>query len=255
MSRSRQSSSFEVELFLNLTQNMLKLVSAYVSKTEAITFDGTVYPLDTFSLDYRHNLFYFPPGDTQLEVSLLSWAAYKGLNEVINALIGISKQNEQLQDHLDDALFLAHFADYQETADLLRRFGANPGREFRSNGLHGAVRRRHIPQMALYIRNLKVPVDIKDGDSATPVMYAMQLEHPYDLETISYLFSLGADPLIEFGDEGWTYAQYASAMGKEDLAEWLGVKWHEAKANANAMLTARTTPTSSRESSYTIKRG
>jgi hypothetical protein len=252
MSHSRQSSSFGAESLVDLTQNVLKHVSASISKTEATTFDGTVYPLDAFSLDHRHDLFYFPPGETQLEVSLLSWAAYKGLNEVIYALIGISEQNEQLQDHLDDALFLAHFANHQDTADLLMDFGANPGRKFRSNGLHGAVRRRQIPQIKSYIRDFGVPVDVEDGDCATPVMYAMQLEHPDDLETITLLFSLGADPQVEFGDAGWNYAQYALAMGKKDLAEWFEVKWLEAEAKAK--LTARTTPTSSRESSCTIGR-
>ncbi|KAK2669728.1 Ankyrin repeat-containing domain superfamily [Fusarium oxysporum f. sp. vasinfectum] len=252
MSHSRQSSSFGAESFVDLIQNILKHLSDSISKTEATTFDGNVYPLDAFSRDHRHDLAYFPPGETQLEVSLLSWAAYKGLNEVIYALIGISEQNEQLQDHLDDALFLAHFANHKETADLLMDFGANPGRRFRSNGLHGAVRRRQIPQIKLYIRDFGVPADVEDWDFATPVMYAMQLEHPYDLETISHLFSLGADPQVEFGDEGWNYAQYALAMGKKDLAEWLEVKWAEAEAKAK--LTARTTPTSSRESSCTIGR-
>ncbi|CVL13573.1 hypothetical protein FPRO06_11987 [Fusarium proliferatum] len=250
MSHSHQSSSFGAESLVDLAQNVLKYLSASVHKTEATTIDGTVYPLNAFSLDHRHNLFYFPPGETQVEVSLLSWAAYKGLNEVIYALMGISNQSEQLQDHLDDALFLAHFADHKKTADLLMDFGANPGRKFRSNGLHGAVRRRQIPQIKLYIKDFGVPVDVEDGDSATPVMYAMQLEHPSDLETISLLFSLGADPRLEFGDEGWNYAQYALAMEKGDLAEWLEVKRHEAEAKSK--FTARTT--SSRESSCTIGR-
>ncbi|EXK27002.1 hypothetical protein FOMG_16440 [Fusarium oxysporum f. sp. melonis 26406] len=252
MSHSRQSSSFGAESLVDLAQSELKHLSASVDKTETITIDGTVFPLDAFSLNHRHDLFYFPPGETRLEVSLLSWAAYKGLNEVIYALIGISKHSHQLQDHLDDALFLAHFANHKDTADLLMDFGANPGRNSRSNGLHGAVRRRHMSQIKLYIQDFGVPVDVEDGDFATPVMYAMQLEYPYDLETISNLFFLGADPRHEFGDEGWSYAQYALAIGKKHLAKWLEVKWAEAEAKAK--LNARTTPTSSRESSCTIGR-
>lgn len=121
-----------------MTQDVFKLLSASSSKTEPVAFDGTVYPFDAFSLDHRHDLFSFPPSETQLEVSQLSEAAYKGRNDVIYAVIGISRQNPHLQDHLDHALFLAHFANHKETADLLLNFGANPGREFRYNGLHGA---------------------------------------------------------------------------------------------------------------------
>ncbi|KAF4436976.1 hypothetical protein FACUT_6013 [Fusarium acutatum] len=252
MSHSRQSSSLGAESLVSLVQSELEHLSASVDTTETITIDGTVFPRDAFSLDPRHDLFYFPPGETQLEVSLLSCSAYRGLNEVIYALVGISKHSNRLQDHLDDALFLAHFANHEKTADLLMDFGANPGRKFRSNGLHGAVRRRHMSQIRLYIQDFGVPVDIEDGYCTTPVMYAIQLEYPYDLETISYLFFLGADPLHEFGDEGWSYAEYALAMGKKDLAKWLEVKWAEAEAKAK--LDAQTTPTSSRETSCTIGR-
>ncbi|PNP85315.1 hypothetical protein FNYG_01346 [Fusarium nygamai] len=245
MPHSCQSSSFGAESFVDLPLSELKDLSAYVDKTEIITIDGTIFPLDAFSLNHRNDLFYFPPGETRLEVSLLSWAAYKGLNDVICKLVGISNHSHQFQDHLDDALFLAHLANHKETAELLIRSGANPGRESRSNGLHGAVRRQHMSQIRLYIQKFGVPVDVEDGDAITPVMYAMQLEHPHDLETISNLFHLGADPLHEFGDEGWNYAQYASAMyGKEYLAEWLEVKRGDAEAKAK--LNARTTPTSDR---------
>ncbi|KAF4497716.1 hypothetical protein FAGAP_6112 [Fusarium agapanthi] len=243
MPHSRQSSSLGVESLVSLAQRGLKYPSALVDKTEAIIIDETVFPLDAFFLNHRNDLFYFPSGETRLEFSLLSWAAYKGLNDVICKLIGISKHSHQFQDHLDDALFLAHLANHKETADLLIHSGANPGRESRSNGLHGAVRRRHMSQIRLYIQKFGVSVDVEDGDAATPVMYAMQLEHPHDLETISSLFHLGADPRHEFGDEGWNYAQYAFAMHeKEYLAEWLEVKRREAEAEAK--LNARTTPTS-----------
>ncbi|PNP85316.1 hypothetical protein FNYG_01345 [Fusarium nygamai] len=253
MPHSRQSSSPGVESLLSLAQRGLKYLSAHVDKTETIIINGTVFPLDAFSLNDRNDLAYLPPGETQRQVSLLSLAAYKGLDEVIHALAGILNHSDHRQDHLDDALFWAHFANHEETADLLLDFGANPGQESRSNGLHGAVRRQHMSQVRLYIQEFGVPVDVEDGHGATPVMYAMQLEHPHDVETISSLFDLGADPRHEFGDEGWSYAQYASAIWeKEYLVKWLEVKRREAEAKAKR--TTRTTPTSIRKSSCTIGR-
>ncbi|KAF5966011.1 hypothetical protein FCOIX_12686 [Fusarium coicis] len=234
MPHSRQSSSPRVKSLLRLAQRRLKYLSALVDKTETIVINGTVFPLDNFSLNNRNDLAYLPPGATQRQVSLLSLAAYEGQDDIIHVLAGILKHSDHRQDDLDDALFWAHFANHEETADLLLDFGANPGQESRSNGLHGAVRRQHMSQVRLYIQEFGAPVDVEDGHGATPVMYAMQLEYPHDVETISSLFDLGADPRHEFGDEGWSYAQYASAIwGKEYLAKWLEVKRHEAEAEAN----------------------
>jgi ankyrin repeat protein len=243
MPHSRPSSSFGPESVVDSAQNFLDRLSTHVSRTGPVNIHGTVYPLSTFQLDPNNNLFYFPLGETQLMISPLSYSAFQGLNGVICSLLGISKRDERLQGDLDVALFLALYSGHRETADLLLTFGANPGRESSPNGLHGAASRGLKAEICYYVNELNVDVDVNDGSSATPVMYAIQLNQLHDWDTIECLFGLGADPRAEFGDGGWTYAQHARAMGKEDLAQRL---------EDFAECDSPTVLASSRESSCTI---
>jgi hypothetical protein len=242
-------SDFKPEPLVIAINYFLNGLESSVSMTGPTDIDGTVFPLDAFSSTHVYGLCYSPQDATRLMIPPICYAALHGLNAVIYSLFGLSKQNGQLQDdqlqeNLDFALFLALFSGHRKTADLLLDLGANPGRELSSNGLHGAASRGLKEEIYLYIREFEVWVDAVDQNFATPVMYAMQLNEPHDWDTIEYLFRLGADPHteVEVGEGRWTYAQYARAMGKEDLAKRL----------EGADAASPTCYALSRESSYAI---
>jgi hypothetical protein len=164
---------------------------------------------------------------------------------VIPSLFFASKNNQQqLQNELDRALFFANYQGHLRPINMLLHYEANPRRDLLSNGLHGAASRGLKQEICYYIRVLNVPVDVLDGSFATPVMYAMKLNSTYNWETIECLFSLGAVPTVEWGEPCWTYAEYALAMGKKDLAWRL-----EAAA---AVFDSSTVRNSSRASSCTV---
>lgn len=242
-------SHFKPEHIVSAAHCLINGLETFASMIGPVNVDRGVYPLDNFSTTPGHSLYYFPRDGTRLMMPPLPCAALQGLNTVIYSLFGLLKQKDQLQgnelqNNLDDALFLALFSGYRKTADLLLDLGANPGRELSSNGLHGAASRGLKKEIHRYIKEFGAKVDVADKDFATPVMYAMQLDEPRDWDTIEYLFKLGAEPLgeVKIGEGSWTYAQYAWAMGKEDLAKRL-----EGAADASPTCYAL-----SRESSHTI---
>ncbi|RKK79960.1 hypothetical protein BFJ71_g16063 [Fusarium oxysporum] len=76
--------------------------------------------------------------------------------------------------------------------------------------------------MCYYVKEYNVPVDVPDESFMTSVMYVIAgVPPPYDSDAIDCLFELGADATAEIGDYGWTYAEYALAMGKKDLSRRL----------------------------------
>jgi hypothetical protein len=91
--------------------------------------------------------------------------------------------------------------------------------------MHAAARRGLKHEISKFVKDYKAGPDVQDEFSATPILYAMQLDAPDDWYTIEFLFWLGVDPWITFGDWDWTYAQVA-VMEKEDLAQnlddWVG---------------------------------
>lgn len=151
------------------------------------------------------------------------------------------------QRDLDFALFLANRSGHLETADLLLSYGAKPGQESFSNGLHGAAWRGLKSQIYHYINNLKAKPNVTDGSSATPVIYALlsKQDEQDAWDTIECLFGLGAEPKATFGSEDWTYAEIARKMGKGDLAKRL---------EDFAKPGSPTISNSSRESSCTVGR-
>ncbi|RKK37290.1 hypothetical protein BFJ66_g13058 [Fusarium oxysporum f. sp. cepae] len=154
-------------------------------------------------------------------MSPLWCAALQGSDIVIRLLATISEKLG-LQDELGRALFFAIRHGHQQTVDALLGLGANPGREMISNGLHGAASRGWKDEMCYYVKEYNVSVDIPDESFMTPVMYVIAgVPPPYDSDAIDCLFELGADTTAAIGDYGWTYTEYALAMGKKDLSRRL----------------------------------
>ncbi|KAF9766797.1 hypothetical protein IL306_000735 [Fusarium sp. DS 682] len=256
MSHSRPSSSFGPVSVVATTKTFLDRLSTHVFGIGPVDVDGTMYPRDAFT-SFHNDLLYFPLGTTRLWISPLCYAALEGSDMVIHSLVFASKNNQQqLQDELDRALFFANYQGHLRTINMLLHYGANPGRDLLSNGLHGAASRGLKHEICHYVSVLKVPVDVPDESFATPVMYAMKLNSPYDWDTIECLFSLGAVPTVECGEPCWTYAEYALAMGKKDLARRLeaaAVAYEAALYEAAAAeLDSPTVRNSSRASSCTV---
>ncbi|WJG34854.1 uncharacterized protein FOBCDRAFT_127330, partial [Fusarium oxysporum Fo47] len=179
-----------------------------------------LYPLGAFT-SVNDDLVYSPLYETRTMLSPLCYAALQGLDEAIRFLFLFRKEDEQRD--LDFALFLANRSGHLKTADLLLSYGANPGQESFSNGLHGAAWRGLKSVIYHYINNLHANPDINDASFTTPVTYAMlnKQDEQDAWDTIECLFGLGANPLARFGNRGWTCADLAWEMGKKDLAQRL----------------------------------
>ncbi|TWU70447.1 hypothetical protein ED733_000363 [Metarhizium rileyi] len=176
---------------------------------------GAVYPLSAFKTDDNGTMSYLPQNCSFLRFSPMSYAAFKDSTtspELLRSyLIG-----EQRQQELDFALFLAVYEGNENSARFLLDLGANPGRESSLNGMHAAARRGQTDLIRRYHKDFKAQPDVRDETSATPILYAMQLDAPDDWNTIKYLLGLEASAKITFGN--LTYGDFARLMGKEDLA-------------------------------------
>ncbi|KAF4448257.1 hypothetical protein F53441_8290 [Fusarium austroafricanum] len=243
MPYSHQPSPSRSEVVVKRTQAFLNILSTSISKIESITIPADVYPLDTFIEDSEGDIFYFPAGETQLEVSPLCWAAHQGLDAVIHAVVGISRQTglPWHQEDLNRAMFLALYFGHRNTADLLKEFGAQPGRGLLFTAIHAAARQGLKDEIFGFIRFDYACPDVRDASGATPVMYAMQLDHPRDWETIDFLFRWGADPRTKVNNK--TYAQYARKMPKWDLARQLEIAAEVAAAEETGAAAAEAEPT------------
>ncbi|EXK83414.1 hypothetical protein FOQG_12276 [Fusarium oxysporum f. sp. raphani 54005] len=143
----------------------------------------------------------------------------------------------------DEALFLANRQGHTTTAALLLDLNANPGKEFSQNGMHGAAWRGLNEQIKEYVNKYKAQADVRDGSSATPVIYAILgvQDERGAWETIKCLFELGASPLLRFGIDELSYAEIAQEEGKAYLAQKL-----------EGLCRSPTVPNSSRESTCTL---
>ncbi|KAF4333068.1 hypothetical protein FBEOM_13124 [Fusarium beomiforme] len=193
--------------------------STHASQNKRVYLEGTVFPLDAFTFSPR--LSFKPLDGTCIEVPPLCYAVLTGSVDDVLVILAESKRTEQFQRDLDYGLFFASRSENISAADLLLKSGANPGRPFSSNALHGAASRGELDEIGKYASYPNVSIDVQDETFATPVIYAMDLDSPYDWETIKYLFMMGARPEAKVGTSDYTYAQIAREKGKEDLAKKL----------------------------------
>ncbi|KAM0369140.1 hypothetical protein HYE67_000035 [Fusarium culmorum] len=191
----------------------------HVSHDKEVFIDGTVFPSDAFT--FSPQLSYTPLDGTYIKVPPLCHAVLTGSKEDVQAILTDSERTEQFQRDLDYALFFANRSKDAVKVYLLSSAGANPGRPFSPNGLHGAASQGLQEQIGYYVLCRNVPVDVRDETLLTPIMYAMGLDSPHDWDTIKYLFKLGASPVAKVCDSGYTYAQIARKRGKEELAQKL----------------------------------
>jgi hypothetical protein len=189
--------------------------STHVSQNKRVYLEGTVFPLDAFTFSPR--LSYTPLDETHIELPPLCYAVLNGSFEDVRVLLADSEKTEQFQRDLDYALFFANRSEYKLKAFLLLESGANPGRPFSSNGLHGAASRGQLNEIGEYALKPNVSMDVQDETFATPVIYAMDLNSPRDWDTIEFLFLNGASPQAKVSN--YTYAQIARKKGKDDLAQ------------------------------------
>jgi hypothetical protein len=59
-------------------------------------------------------------------------------------------------------------------------YGTNPGRNFSLNGMHAAARRGLQHEISKFVKDYKAGPNIRDIFSATPILYAIQLDAPDD---------------------------------------------------------------------------
>ncbi|KLO99261.1 unnamed protein product [Fusarium fujikuroi] len=176
-------------------------------------------------------------------LSPLLLAAARGETEVVRFLQQYFENPQERES--DEALFLANRQGHTTTAALLLELNANPGKESSQNGMHGAAWRGLNEQIKEYVTKHKAEADVRDGASATPVVYAiLGIQDEQDAwETMKSLFELGANPLLRFGTDKLSYAEIAEGEGKVYLAEKLEGLCH-----------SPTITNSSRESTCTLGR-
>ncbi|EXK75772.1 hypothetical protein FOQG_19462 [Fusarium oxysporum f. sp. raphani 54005] len=163
-----------------------------------------------------------PEYSRSIMLSPLLLAAGKGENEVIRFLHQYYETTARRES--DHALFLTNRQGHTTTAAVLLEYNANPAKEFSQNGMHGAAWKGLNEQIKEYVNKHKAQADVRDGSSATPVIYAiLGVQDERDAwETIKCLFELGASPLLRFGSDELSYAEIAQQEGKRYLAQKLG---------------------------------
>ncbi|KAH6889956.1 ankyrin repeat-containing domain protein, partial [Thelonectria olida] len=188
---------------------------------EHIILSSNLFPLQDFQPNKNDGPKYVPKDGSSFFITPLGLAAYSGKDDVVKLLSAFLDINIHPKHNKTTPLFLSLINRHLSTAQLLLERGASPYGVSGANGLHAAARQGFLVEILSFIRDYHVEPDVEDRDGATPVMYALYLPEEQALETISFLFSLGAKADAQIGDYFWTYADLARAMGKETLAVWL----------------------------------
>ncbi|KAF4497719.1 Ankyrin repeat and SOCS box 3 [Fusarium agapanthi] len=175
-------------------------------------------PLKDFQVDQQHNLTYTPLPHT-ITLDFFTFAAFQGGTDILEAFLALPDPSKTC--NLSSALCLSLLNGHIDTAKFLLSKGADPRGISCLNGLHAAAR-AGCPELALdFLIKWKIPADCTDADGATPAIYALYLPKKEAIGIIDILIRRGASPKMTFGDKTKTYAYYASALEKYNLASWL----------------------------------
>ncbi|KAJ0145459.1 hypothetical protein HZ326_11808 [Fusarium oxysporum f. sp. albedinis] len=177
-----------------------------------------LFPLKDFQVDQQLNLIYTPVTHT-ITLDFFTFAAFQGRTDILEAFLALPGPSKTCD--LSNPLCLSLLNGHIDTAKFLLSKGADPRGISCTNGLHAAAR-AGCPELVLdFLVNWKIPADCTDADGATPAIYALYLPEQDAIGIIDILIRHGASPKMTFADKTKTYAYYASAMKKYNLASWL----------------------------------
>lgn len=222
--------SFEpVEQIVDAIERAIDDIRTVKDTKRPVLIHSGVVPLHDFQDDNGNDVpVYIPQQATRFDLAPLHFAAYCGKYDVVKLLSTFSDVKIHPENETATPIFLSLLNGHLSTANLLLELGASPNGVSCANGLHAAARRGLLVEILRFIRHYHMEPDVEDAFGATPAVYALYLPETKAIETISLLFSLGADPKVYIGDYLWTYAVLARAMGKEALASWLEIEAWEA---------------------------
>ncbi|KAF5966014.1 ankyrin repeat SOCS box 3 [Fusarium coicis] len=182
---------------------------------------SSLYPLKDFQVDQQHNLTYTPLPHT-ITLDFFTFAAFQGGTDILEALLALPDPSKTW--NLSSALCLSLLNGHIDTAKFLLSKGADPRGISCLNGLNGlhAAARAGCPELVFdFLVKWKIPADCTDADGATPAIYALYLPEKEAIGIIDILIRRGSSPKMTFTNKTKTYAYYASALEKYNLASWL----------------------------------
>jgi ankyrin repeat protein len=194
----------------------LKMLYFYSQQKHIVQVSSWICPVLCFTQDATGPVFKGTQ-EIGLELSSLNYAACSGNLALTMALLGNLDSSEAAQ-----ALSIAGFFNQFHLVAWLLSNGCRVDSHDTFNALHSAAYRGHLDNMEDLVVNHNLDPNIEDLSGATPIFFALGGKpEVVAAQNIEKLIKLGANPNRKV--MGRSYAEYAQAMGMNNLAEYLAL--------------------------------
>jgi ankyrin repeat protein len=194
----------------------LKMLYFYSQQKHIVQVSSWICPVLCFTQDATGPVFKGTQ-EIGLELSSLNYAACSGNLALTMALLGNLDSSEAAQ-----ALSIAGFFNQFHLVAWLLSNGCRVDSRDTFNALHSAAYRGHLDNMEDLVVNHNLDPNVEDLSGATPIFFALGGKpEVVAAQNIEKLIKLGANPNRKV--MGRSYAEYAQAMGMNNLAEYLAL--------------------------------
>ncbi|CAH0034960.1 unnamed protein product [Clonostachys rhizophaga] len=209
--------SLPITSLLQQFQVTLALLELYNEENHTIQVSSWIYPTSCFTQDTT-GLVFKGFKYVAVDFSSLSYAASTGNLTLTKALLQ-SRQLGRNPDLTDatEALSIAGFFGQFPVVTLLLSMGVRAHSHVCYNILHAAAYHGQLSLMEDLVCKYKIDANVEDQFGATPILCAIGGQcRILAGRSIGKLIELGANP--NHNIMGRSYADYAKAMGKDELA-------------------------------------